>query len=168
MLKQGKKQVEIAATIGKHTSVISREINRNKDQRSGVYRDDLANRKYAKRQKEKPKHIRFTPQIKAYVEELINQDYSPEQIVGISKKNQVLCVSHERIYQHIWTDKKAKGCLCEHLRRKGRKYRKRGAYKDSRGIIKGRISIDKRPPIVEKRTRFGDLEVDLPLGLVQK
>ncbi len=51
MLKQGKKQVEIAATIGKHTSVISREINRNKDQGSGVYRDDLANRKYAKRQK---------------------------------------------------------------------------------------------------------------------
>ena len=161
MLKQGKKNTEIASTIGKHKSVVCREIKRNKDQRSGVYGHDLANRKYAKRQKEKYKHKRFTNKVKSYVEYLINEDYSPEQIVGISKKNGIICVSHERIYQHIWEDKKRKGILFEHLRRKGRKYRKRGAVKDSRGIIKDRVSIDQRPAIVEKRSRFGDIEVDL-------
>lgn len=164
MLKQGKKKVEIASIIGKDKSVVGREINRNKDQRSGVYSHDLANRKYVNRQKEKPKHKRFSSDVKHYVEHLLYEDYSPEQIVGVSKKNNIVCVSHERIYQHIWEDKKRMGKLFEHLRRKGRKYRKRGASKDSRGIIKDRVSIEKRPSIVESRSRFGDLEADLIIG----
>ena len=73
-------------------------------------------------------------------------------------------MSHERIYQHIWEDKKQKGNLHSHLRRQGRKYRNRGNKKDTRGIIVGRIGIEKRPKIVEKRERFGDLEVDLIIG----
>ena len=73
-------------------------------------------------------------------------------------------MSPERIYQHIWLDKAAKGDLHTHLRRQGRKYRKRGSSKDSRGIIKDRTSIDQRPDIVDKRERFGDLEVDLIIG----
>jgi len=92
------------------------------------------------------------------------QDYSPEQIAGVSKELRIPCVSHERIYQHTWEDKKNKGELHTHLRRKGRKYRKRGSSKDSRGIIAGRVSIDQRPDIVEQRSRFGDLEADLIIG----
>jgi len=45
-----------------------------------------------------------------------------------------------------------------------RKYRKRGSAKDNRGIITDKVMIDKRPSIVEKRARFGDLEVDLIIG----
>ena len=60
MLNQGHKQIKIAEAIGKHKSVISREIQRNKDQRNGVYRHDLAQRKYTYRQKIKPKQIDFT------------------------------------------------------------------------------------------------------------
>ncbi|MCP4459212.1 MAG: helix-turn-helix domain-containing protein [Cytophagales bacterium] len=56
MLNSGKRQCDIALAIGKDKSVVSREISRNKDQRSGVYKDQLANRKYARRQKEKSKH----------------------------------------------------------------------------------------------------------------
>jgi IS30 family transposase len=164
MLNQGQTKAEIAATIGKHRSVVCREIKRNKDQRNGAYNSDLADRKYAKRQKEKHKHKRFTTEVQAHVEGLLQEDYSPEQIVGFSKKNNMDCVSHERIYQHIWADKKKKGELHQHLRRKGRKYRKRGAGKDSRGIIKDRVSIEQRPLIVEKRSRFGDLEADLIIG----
>ena len=164
MLRQGKNQSEIADLIGKHKSVVCREISRNKDQRSGVYRDELANRKYASRQKEKRKHVRFTPEVQVFVETLLIQDYSPEQIVGVARKTGVDCVSHECIYQHVWEDKKKKGELYTHLRRKGRTYRKRGNNKDSRGIITGRVSIEQRPEIVEKRSRFGDLEVDLIIG----
>lgn len=36
--------------------------------------------------------------------------------------------------------------------------------KDNRGVIIGRVSIDKRPKIVESRTRIGDIEVDLMMG----
>ena len=164
LLTKGKKQKEIADIIGKDKSVISREISRNKDQRSGLYKDDLANRKYIARQKDKIKHITFTPEIIKYVEGLLEDDYSPEQIVGVSKVQKIDCVSHECIYQHIWLDKKNNGELHTHLRRKGRRYRKRGSKKDSRGIIKNRVIIDKRPKVVEDRARFGDLEVDLIIG----
>jgi transposase, IS30 family len=73
-------------------------------------------------------------------------------------------VSPERIYQYIWTDKKQGGELYLHLRRKGRKYRKRGNKKDTRGIIKNRIGIEQRPKIVDKKKRFGDLETDTIIG----
>ena len=144
--------------------VNSREIKRNSDQRSGTYKDELANKKYAKRQKEKPKKKYFTPEIQDFVEYWTKEDYSPEQIVGESKNQGVDCVSIERIYQHIWQNKRANGTLYTHLRTNGRRYRKRGASKDSRGIIKNRTSIDLRPSIVDKKIRFGDIEIDLIIG----
>ena len=164
MLKQGYNKSEIARAITKDKSVVFNEIKRNSDNRSGVYDDDLANRKAAKRQKEKAKNIRFTRFIQEEIELLLRADYSPEQVVGTLKKQAKETVSVERIYQHIWEDKKNKGDLHTHLRRQGRKYRKRGSSKDSRGIIKNRISIDQRHKIVESRSRFGDLEVDLIIG----
>ena len=74
------------------------------------------------------------------------------------------CISHERIYQHIWEDKKRGGDLYTHLRRKGRRYRKRGASRDNRGIISNRVGIENRPAIVEQRSRFEDLEIDTMIG----
>ncbi len=164
MLKAGFSKVKIVKIIGKHKSVIYREIERNCDKRSGEYRHDLAQRKYNNRQKEKPKKIYFTAEIRDNVETLLKEDFSPEQIVGHLHKQNIAVVSVERIYQHIWKDKACNGTLYTHLRNQGRKYRKRGNKKDNRGIIKNRISIDQRPEIVEKRTRFGDLEVDLIIG----
>lgn len=164
MKKEGYSQSDIARTIGKDKSVVSRELSRNSDKRSRKYDADLAQRKYRQRQKDKPKHIRFTEDVKQYVEELINKDYSPEQIAGRAKLEEKKCVSHERIYQHVWKDKKDGGELHEHLRNKGRKYRKRGASKDKRGIIKNRVDIDMRPKIVDEKNRFGDLEIDTVIG----
>jgi transposase, IS30 family len=37
-------------------------------------------------------------------------------------------------------------------------------YRDSRGIIPNRVSIEKRPEIINKRKRVGDIEVDLMMG----
>lgn len=164
MLNQGFKQSKIALVIGKDKSVVSRECKRNSDGRSGIYKHDLAQRKYLKRQKEKAKHIKFSSQIQQDIETLLRIDYSPEQVVGVLSKQGKMTVSVERIYQHIWADKQSSGTLYTHLRRQGRKYRKRGASKDSRGIIKDRISIEQRPYVVDQRKRFGDLEVDLIIG----
>ncbi|MGB1000413.1 MAG: transposase, partial [Flavobacteriales bacterium] len=86
MLKAGHSKTEIAKTIGKDKSVVGRELTRNCDLRSGKYRHDLAQRKYEKIQKEKPKKIRFTNEVKSDVEELLRADYSPEQVVGTLKK----------------------------------------------------------------------------------
>ena len=98
MLQQGKSQSEIAASIAKDKSVISREIVRNKDQRSGVYRHDLAHRKYAQRQKKKPKNKRFTLRIQSHVETLLKEDYSPEQICRHQyKRRDRLCLSRAHL-----------------------------------------------------------------------
>jgi len=64
----------------------------------------------------------------------------------------------------VWTDKKQGGAFYKHLRRKGRKYRKRGLAKDTRGIIKDRIGIEQRPEIVDKKERIGDFEIDTIIG----
>nr|WP_305847163.1 MULTISPECIES: IS30 family transposase [unclassified Lentimicrobium] len=85
-------------------------------------------------------------------------------MVGVLKKQGKPYISSEGIYQHIRDDKKSSGTSYTHLRRQGRKYRKRGSKKDSRGIIKNRVGIDQRPNIVDNRERFGDLEVDLIVG----
>lgn len=168
MRKRGYNQTEIAETIGKNKSVISRELKRNSDGRSSNYNADLAQRKYATRQRSKPKKEGFTESIRKYVVKWLKKKLSPEQIVGRAKFEGVECVSHERIYQYIWADKRKKGTLYTHLRTKGKKYRKRGDYKDKRGRIKDRVDIDQRPEIVEQRERFGDFEIDTIIGANRK
>jgi IS30 family transposase len=164
MLKSKYRQKQIAEAIDKDKSVVSREIARNCDKRNGNYDADLAERKYEKRRDSKPKKVYFTAEIQEMVEDKLAKKYSPEQIVGVAKKEGVACVSHERIYQHIWKDKRKKGNLYDHLRTKGKRYRKRGAAKDSRGIIPDRVDISQRPKVVDDRERAGDLEIDTIIG----
>lgn len=160
----GKTLEYIGEKVGFHKSTISKELRRNSDGRSGEYRPKLAERKCRQRHKEKPKRILLTPELVETVESLLREDYSPEQVVGYCMKNDIECVSTETIYQHIWKDKKDRGGLYKHLRRKGRKYKKRGDANNSRGQIPDRILIDRRPLVVEKKLRFGDLEVDTIVG----
>ena len=163
MLRKGHTQKAIADAIEKDKSVVSREIKRNKDQRNGQYRSELAQRKYATRQNEKPKRIKFTDKVKLHVEKKLELRWSPEQISSTMEKECHLKVSHERIYQHVIENKKNGGKLHTFLRRR-KKYRKRLGYKDRRGKIKGQKSIKERPIEVEEKMRVGDLEVDLVIG----
>lgn len=165
MLGAGHTQSFIAKALDRDKSVISREMRRNCDKRSGTYTADLAQRKCELRHQEKRKHIKLTSDMRSYIIDKLSQKLSPEQISGISKRNGVPCISHEWIYQMIWEDKRRRGSLCKDLRSRGKPYRKRGGV---RGILPGtprnRRDINQRPKIVEKRERFGDLEIDTVLG----
>ena len=108
MRNEGLTQSAIAEKIGKDKSVISREIRRNCDMRNGAYRTDLAHRKYQERLEQKPKPHKFTEQIKETIHRLLEEDFSPEQIVGRCKLEGKPCVSHEHIYQYVWEDKRHK------------------------------------------------------------
>lgn len=163
-LQEGIKKSEIAKRLNRPKKTINEEIKRNSDGRNGVYRAALAQRKYEQRKKEKPKRIRFTEEVQREITHLLSKDYSPEQIVGTLKLEGKETVSHERIYQFIWADKRKGGNLYKHLQTKGKRYRKRGCLKDKRGIIAERKSIEERPEIVDKRCRTGDYEADLVLG----
>jgi len=155
---------KIAYLLGVSSSTIYREVTRNSDQRSSQYSAKLAESKCRNRHKSKHKNRYFTADIQLKVDQLITQDYSPEQVVGYLKRIEEATVSHERIYQYIWLDKKSGGALYKHLRNRGKRYRKRGSLKDARGIIRNRVDIDHRPKVVDKKERIGDLEVDTIIG----
>ena len=167
MLKQGYKQKEIALSIDKDKSIVSREISRNKDKRSGEYRSDLAQAKYERRLKTKRKQIRFTAEVQKYVEAKLSIQWSPEQISNTPNEEGLELVSHETIYQHIIKDKKKGGELYKNLRRK-KKYRNRIGSQDNRGKIKNAVNIKERPKQVDDKSRIGDFEVDLVIGANHK
>lgn len=161
---QGFNNKTVAEHIGVHATTIKRELDRNSDKRNAVYKPKLAQQKTIERHKNKAKNISFTNQVKTFVIQWLKEHYSPEQIVGIAKKTATMCVSVERIYQFIWLDKKQGGNLYKHLRTLGKRYQKRGNTNNRRGQIPDRVGIDKRPEIVDKKERFGDLEIDLVIG----
>ena len=174
LIKAGKKQKEIARIIGKSESAISRELSRNIPKRGrGAKEYEAANaqRKTNLRHKLKPKKRTFSDEMRVYCRhKLITDRWSPELISVEGKKDLGEFVSHEWIYQWIWNSKKS-NCkddrdnktLYQYLAH-GRRRRKRGARRDSRGIIPNRVSIEKRPKVVEKRKRVGDIEADLMIG----
>lgn len=162
--KENYSLTSIGAIIGKHKSVVCRELQRNKNAPIDAYKADVAHAKYQARKTAKPVRINFTESIRTYVESRLRCRLSPEQIVGEAKLKGVKCVSIERIYQHIWSNKRQGGDLHTYLRNKGKRYRKRGSSKDKRGIITNRVDISQRPAIVETRSRFGDFEADTIVG----
>ena len=177
-IQAGYSQTKIADVLGVHKSTICREFKRNIPQRgvgAKIYKADKSEKKTRFRHKTKPKHCTFTPDMKAQMKAwLINKRYSPEFIAAQWVKDGVRGVSHECIYQFIWNCKhtnkqynKEYKYLYKFLKH-GKRRRKRGNYRDSRGLIPNRVSIEKRPKIVNKRKRFGDMEVDLIMGKSHK
>jgi IS30 family transposase len=168
------KQTDIADIIGVHKSTISRELNRNVPKRgigANVYCAENAQKKTRQRHQTKNKFIRFTPSLKKQLKEWMDKKrFSPELVAAQWIKDGVKGVSHETIYKFIWHCKKSNKRINKEYKtlykylKHGRRKRKRGNYKDSRGLITNRVSIEKRPKIVEKRERFGDFEGDLIMG----
>lgn len=160
LLKAGLSQTEIAKNIGVHKSTISREIRRNRGLRG--YRPKQANNLAISRlaRKSKPK---ITQEAWQRVEVLLKEEWSPEQISHWLKNEENTHVSHEWIYRYIYEDKANGGTLYKSLRCLKIRRKRYGSY-ERRGTLRNRVSIDKRPVIVDKRKRFGDWEADTVCG----
>lgn len=118
--------------------------------------------------KQKPKRIKWTDEVEAFMREKLLDDWSPEQISGYAKKHELFSISHEWIYQFILKDKQKGGKLYKHLRHQNKKYRKRYGSPKREGHIKNRRFIDERPSIVDKKQRVGDWEIDTIIGKNRK
>lgn len=174
LIRAGKRQFEIANLIGVSKSTISRELQRNIPKRGSgalVYVATKAQHKTNLRHKLKPKRQLFHDQLKKDMLSMMQHlRYSPELISAAWKLKHVEGVSHETMYRFIWTCKHTNKRLNQpfkniyKLLKHGRRKRRRGNYKDSRGLIPNRISIEKRPNIVSKRKRLGDIEADFIIG----
>jgi len=146
----------------RHKSTIGRELKRNSTKR-GKYNADTANM-YANERKERfARNRKFTPFVKTTIDKyIIQEQWSPEQIVGYCRKKSIEMVSVERIYQYIRENKANGGNLYKHLRHK-LKHRKRSVG-NTKIHIKDRISIDQRSEKANNREEFGHFEMDLVVG----
>ena len=173
-IKAGMKQKNIAEYLGVSPSTISRELKRNTAQRGRTAKTYLATnaqRRTDLRHQLKPKFVKFNESMKDQaVKWLTVEKWSPELISFKGNQTGACPVSIEWLYQWIWQSKhgnkladKPYKRIYLHLKH-GRRRRKRGNRKDSRGVIPNRVPIEKRPKIVEKRIRPGDMEVDFMMG----
>lgn len=160
--KVGLSQKEVAREVGVAPSTISRELRRNRGLRG--YRPKQAHRKALRRHREKPKALKMGEEQIGYIRGKILLEWSPEQISGRMEQDGVKRVSHESIYRYLLKDRHNGGTLYTHLRHKNKKYRKRYGSHDRRGEIVGRIGIEERPEVVDKRERTGDFEIDTVIG----
>lgn len=159
--KIGKSFRFIANQLGRPTSTISREFHRNLRPKHGYDPVD-AQIKTDARRKEKRNLYKFkNEKIKDFVIDSLKKKISPAQISGRIQLETGFSISHEAIYKFIYRDKEDGGSLWENLRHKHRK-RKPRIKRTPR--IKNRIGIERRPRIVELKTRFGDLEIDTMIG----
>lgn len=174
LLEAGKNNCEIADIIGVHKCTIGRELKRNigkRGQYAGTYVPRLAQSKTAVRHKTKNKFVKLTVPLKEQAAGWLRKEHlSPELIAVEWKFRGIKGVSLECIYQWIWNCKKSNRKedipykdLYRYLKH-GRRRFKRGNYKNTRGTIKNRVSIEQRPDVVENRERLGDVEVDLMMG----
>lgn len=162
--ERGDSLEKIAETLKVHRSSIYREITRNSKDSNYEYHE--ANKKAIdRRHAASSQKTKMTSGLISTIQEKLKLQWSPEQISGRLKRLYgSKSVSHEVIYSYVWENKQRGGNLYKNLRHNGKKYNKRGSKNAGRGFIPNRVDIDKRPSIVEEKSRIGDWEIDTIIG----
>jgi IS30 family transposase len=162
---------QIAATLGRSPSTVSREVTRNGGRRG--YRAVTAERAaWINAMRPKPCKLLLVPELRAIVGEKLAEDWSPEQIARWLRRTfpdrPEMHVSHETIYVSLFVQ--ARGALRKeltaHLRSK-RAIRRGKTFTDRRlgkGQIVGAVHISERPAEAEDRAVPGHWEGDMLLG----
>jgi hypothetical protein len=160
----GKTQAEIGQALGFSQGTVSREFSRNTRQRG--YRFQQAQHTAQARQ-EQGRHQprKLTGRVRRTIARKLRAErWSPEQISFWLQAKRGVSLSHEWIYQMIWDNKRTGGDLWQYLRRRGKRYNRRGAQTAGRGVIPHRTDIAERPAIVAAKSRLGDWEGDTIVG----
>lgn len=152
--------------MNRNKSTIGREMTRNRGQRG--YRPKQANEFAHGRKQARENGRRVSSETWAFVDAKLSETWSPEQIAGYVRANDLPTVSHESIYQRIYANKRAGGTLRNALRCQKACRKRYGGGRERRATIPNQVSIDKRPTIVGQRERFGDREGDLVIGAGQQ
>lgn len=160
--KSGRSLAEIGRVLGRHRSSIGRELKRNTGGRG--YRPQQAQRLADERRQHSHRNCKLADRtMKNYVTTRLKKRWSPDQIAGRARKDfprqpdRHLCdqtiynwIRRERLAGHDW-----RWCLRRHGKRLG---------PSKRGQLKGCVSIEGRPKIVDERRRYGDWEGDTVVG----
>lgn len=160
---------ECSRRLKRSPSTIGREIKRN------YFRDRDGNRYYvaihaqakAEAREYKKAHSKQplkNPDIYAYAISKLREGWSPDAIAGRLKLKHPYdkhwWITAETIYRWIYQPTQIEKGWYEYLRRKQKKRKKRKGRKVHRSHIPDRVSIRKRPQLINKRKEFGHWEGD--------
>ncbi|MGH3495819.1 MAG: IS30 family transposase, partial [Sciscionella sp.] len=162
-------QKDIAVVIGRHPSVVSREIRRHGGRRA--YRAHRADADAAEcRKRPKRRKIDADPELRERVLCDLRKARSPQQIAGRlcyerNRGEAAMSVSHEAIYTWLYALPKGELAAMEVRLRTGRTQRRpRGRARAKGARIVGMTSISQRPTEVQGRQVPGHWEGDLMIG----
>jgi IS30 family transposase len=162
----------IARELGRDASTVSREVRRNADATSGVYHPFRAERRaVARRSRSKEGKLRRDPELRAFVQQHLDQRWSPEQISQLLRRTFAdqpeLHLAHETIYQALYVEDRG-GLQREPTRvlRTGRPRRRPRRRSDQRlnRFARPMVMISERPAEVTDRAVPGHWEGDLIMG----
>jgi len=171
-LALGESFAQIARCLGRPTSTVSREVNRNGGRQN--YRAARADRGTCERAR-RPKATKFSQhaELKLFVENGLEANWSPEQICGRLPvefpDDDSMRVVHETIYQALFVQGRGglNKELVKHLRSKRPRRRPRtitARNAERGGPIIDRVMITERPVEVDDRAVPGHWEGDLIIG----
>ena len=131
-----KSLTEIAKDLKRAVSTISREIKYNKRKRG--YRPGQAQNFAKKRSKNSADGPRISKFVWDAAKVCLERQWSPEQISGRFKKENIGNINHEAIYQRIYQDKKRGETLYRNLRCQKKRRKRYGSGKKRREQIIGK------------------------------
>jgi IS30 family transposase len=170
-LVEGHSMREIAASIQRAPSTVSREIGRHCG-RERYRASEADQRAWDRARRPKPCRLAVHRRLQKIVARKLSLDWAPEQISGWLRRrypdDQEMQISHETIYRSLFVQ--ARGVLKKELvghlrtRRVIRRSKKAGIRGQGRGQIVDAVSIRERPAEVEDRAVPGHWEGDLLAG----
>lgn len=173
MMKWEKRSTRyIAKQLHRSISTISREIRRNGGQKKRQYSPRLAHERAMKKRSSRGREERLkSPELRSYTVEKLKLGWSPEQIAGKSSVDTGESISHEAIYQYIYSRVHRNGYgevrsghedLRPYLPLRRKRRMRRGSRKVRKQEYMTRLpSITNRPAEVEERKELGHWEDDL-------
>lgn len=161
LLNKNCTRTDIAKELGVDKSTVCREINNRST--PAEYFADIAQLDYEKkRKKSRRKKILDNTKTQSYVMNKLMLGWSPEQISGrmrLEDRPDIVCM--ETIYVWIYENSVCKREKIYQYLRFGKKRRtKHNGRTTKKSKIPNRVSITKRPKVVEKRKEFGHFEGD--------
>lgn len=162
MKKNGVSVKEIAQELKRDKSALYRELKRNTKDATIGYLPDEADKMAKERKAKHGCKVDRHPELKTTIIEQLKDGWSPEVIAGRTRRNSSpFWVSHETIYQYVYSDEGKELGLFKHLLkarpRRGMLY----GRKPRASTIPERTSIHDRPEHIATRVEFGHLEGDL-------
>ena len=146
--------------MDRHKSTISRELPLNSGGKG--YRPRQACLLAEERSKGSRNATRITSADWDKTVNCLLEKWSPVQIADI------VGISHETIYRHVYADKAAGGSLYQQLRCQKKRKKRYASGRDRRGQIIGRRPISERPAHIETRSQVGHWEGDTVIGAHHK